>query len=152
MKICSFFCAGAIMHQTDRHYVHQLNGLGYKMPCIFGIFTISALALMGVPGLAGFVSKWNLAQAAVDSGNPLAWGGIACLLISALLTAIYMLTMVVRAFFPGKDFDYSTVAEAKDPNWKMLLPLFVFTLCIIGFGLYSQPIVNFFNDVAEGGV
>ena len=63
-----------------------------------------------------------------------------------------MLTMVVRAFFPGKDFDYSTVAEAKDPNWKMLLPLFVFTLCIIGFGLYSQPIVNFFNDVAEGGV
>lgn len=152
MKICSFFCAGAIMHQTDRHYVHQLNGLGYKMPCIFGIFTISALALMGVPGLAGFVSKWNLAQAAVDSGNPLAWGGIACLLISALLTAIYMLTMVVRAFFPGKDFDYSTVAEAKDPNWKMLLPLFVFTLCIIGFGLYSQPIVNFFNDVAGGGV
>ncbi len=152
MKICSFFCAGAVMHQTDRHYVHELNGLGYKMPCVFGIFTISAFALMGVPGLAGFISKWNLAQAAVESENPLAWGGIACLLISALLTAIYMLTIVIRAFFPGKDFDYTTVKGAKDPNWQMLVPLFVFTLFIIFFGLSSQPIVDFFMDVACGNV
>lgn len=152
MKICSFFCAGAVMHQTDRHYVHELNGLGYKMPCVFGIFTISAFALMGVPGLAGFISKWNLAQAAVESENPLAWGGIACLLISALLTAIYMLTIVVRAFFPGKDFDYTTVEGAKDPNWQMLVPLFVFTLFIIFFGLNSQPIVDFFKNVACGNV
>lgn len=152
MKISSFFCAGAVMHQTDRHYVHELNGLGYKMPCVFGIFTISAFALMGVPGLAGFISKWNLAQAAVESANPLAWGGIACLLISALLTAIYMLTIVVRAFFPGKDFDYTTVEEAKDPNWQMLVPLFVFTLFIIFFGLNSQPIVDFFKNVACGNV
>lgn len=152
MKICSFFCAGAVMHQTDRHYVHELNGLGYKMPCVFGIFTVSAFALMGVPGLAGFISKWNLAQAAVESENPLAWGGIACLLISALLTAIYMLTIVVRAFFPGKDFDYTTVEGAKDPNWQMLVPLFVFTLFIIFFGVYSQPIVDFFKNVACGNV
>lgn len=152
MKISSFFCAGAVMHQTDRHYVHELDGLGYKMPCVFGIFTISALALMGVPGLAGFISKWNLAQAAVESENPLAWGGIACLLVSALLTAIYMLTIVVRAFFPGKDFDDTTVEGAKDPNWQMLVPLFVFTLFIIFFGVYSQPIVDFFRNVANGNV
>ena len=152
MKICSFFCAGAVMHQTDRHYVHELDGLGYKMPCTFGIFTLSSLALMGVPGLAGFISKWNLASAAAESGNPLAYGGVACLLVSALLTAIYMLSIVVRAFFPGKNFDYGTVAEVKDPNWKMLLPLFVFSFFIILFGVYSQPIVNFFIDVAMGGV
>lgn len=150
MKISSFFCAGAVMHRTDRHYVHELNGLGYKMPCVFGIFTVSSLALMGVPGLAGFISKWNLANAAAASGNPLAWGGVACLLVSALLTAIYMLGMVVRAFFPGKDFDYGTVADAKDPGWKMLLPLFVFTVFIVLFGLRSQPLVNFFYDVAGG--
>ncbi|MCM1268416.1 MAG: hypothetical protein NC302_10970 [Bacteroidales bacterium] len=150
MKISSFFCAGAVMHQSERHYVHELDGLGYKMPCVFGVFTISALALMGVPGLAGFISKWNLAQAAVESNNPLAWGGIACLLVSALLTAIYMLTIVVRAFFPGKDFDFSTVEGIRDPNWKMLVPLFVFTVFIVYFGVYSQPIVNFFNSVAVG--
>ena len=150
IKICSFFCAGAIIHQTEKQYVHELDGMGYKMPCIFGIFTVSALALMGVPGLAGFISKWNLAFAAADSGNPVAYFGIACLLISALLTAIYMLTIVVRAFFPGKDFDDSSIKEFKDPNWKMLLPLFVFVFFIIAFGLYSQPLTDFFRDVAAG--
>ncbi len=150
IKICSFFCAGAIIHQTERQYVHELDGMGYRMPCIFGIFTVSALALMGVPGLAGFISKWNLASAAVESSNPVAYFGIACLLISALLTAIYMLTIVVRAFFPGKDFDDSSIKEFKDPNWKMLLPLFVFVFFIIAFGLYSQPLTDFFRDVAAG--
>ena len=150
IKICSFFCAGAIIHQTEKQYVHELDGMGYRMPCVFGIFTVSALALMGVPGLAGFISKWNLASAAVESGNPVAYFGIACLLLSALLTAIYMLTIVVRAFFPGKDFDDSSIKEFKDPNWKMLLPLFVFVFFIIAFGLYSQPLTDFFRDVAAG--
>lgn len=150
MKITSFFCAGAVIHQTEKTYVHELNGMGYKMPRVFGIFTISALALMGVPGLAGFISKWNLASAAVESGNVVAYFGIACLLVSALLTAIYMLSIVVRAFFPGKDFDYSTVQDVKDPNWKMLVPLFVFMFFIIAFGIHSHPLVDFFRAVAAG--
>ncbi len=150
IKISAFFCAGAIMHQTDRQYVHELDGMVYKMPCVFGIFTTSALALMGVPGLAGFISKWNLASAAVESGTPLAYGGIACLLVSALLTAIYMFTIVIRAFFPGRGFDSSSLEGIKDPNWKMLTPLFIFTVFIIFFGLYSGPVTRFFTDVAGG--
>ena len=150
MKICSFFCAGAIMHQTEKHYVHELDGLGRQMPAVFSIFTISAFALMGVPGLAGFISKWNLALAAFSSGNKLAYIGVGCLLVSALLTAIYMLTIAIRAFFPSKDFDYETVKEYKDPNWQMLLPLGLFAIAIIVFGLYSQPLVNFLSDVASG--
>lgn len=150
MKISSFFCAGAVMHQSGKQYVHELDGMGYKMPRVFGIFTISSFALMGVPGFAGFVSKWSLATAAVESGNAIAYGGIACLLISALLTAIYMLTIVVRAFFPGKDFDMETLSGIKDPNWKMLVPLFVFTIDMIILGLWSAPFVKFFTDVAAG--
>ena len=150
MKICSFFCAGAIMHQTEKHYIHELDGLGKKMPWVFGIFTVSSLALMGVPGLAGFISKWNLARAAVESGNKMAYFGIGCLLISALLTAIYMLSIVVRAFFPPADFDEKTIEGFSDPNWKMLLPLFVFAAVIIAFGLFSSPLVKFFEDVAGG--
>lgn len=150
MKICSFFCAGAVMHQTDKHYVHELDGMGRKMPWVFGIFTVSALALMGVPGLAGFISKWNLAHAAVESGNVLSYFGIGCLLISALLTAIYMLSIVVRVFFPPEDFDYSKIKEVRDPNWKMLLPLMVFAVMIVVFGLFSASFVKFFGDVANG--
>jgi len=148
MKICSFFCAGAVMHQTDKHFVHELDGLGKAMPATFTIFTISSLALMGVPGLAGFISKWNLATAAAESGNTLAYIGIAALLISALLTAIYMMSVVIRAFIPAKDFDYETVKEYKDPNILMLLPLTIFAIVIFIFGLHSQPFVDFFRQVA----
>lgn len=150
MKIASFFCAGAVIHQTDRYYVHELDGMGYKMPCVFGVFTVSALALMGVPGLAGFISKWNLAAAALESGSTITCLGVVCLLISALLTAIYMLTVTVRAFFPGKDFDYGALDGIRDPNWKMLAPLFVFTFFIVLFGIYSQPLVDFLYAVAAG--
>ena len=150
MKISSFFCAGAIMHQTGKHYVHELDVMGYKMPCVFGVFTVSSLALMGVPGLAGFVSKWYLASAAVESGNGIAYAGIGCLLISALLTAIYMFTIVIRAFFPVKGYDASVLEGIKDPNWKMLVPLLIFTGNIIIFGFWSAPVVKFLSDVAAG--
>lgn len=150
MKICSFFCAGAIMHQSERHYIHQLDGFARKMPKVFAIFTVSAFALMGVPGLCGFISKWNLAMAAVGSGNILSYFGVAALLLSALLTAIYMLGIVVRAYFPAADFDYETIADVKDPNWKMLLPLFVFAAAIVGFGLCSEPFTELFLAVAHG--
>ncbi len=150
MKITSFFCAGAVMYQTERHYVHELDGLGKKMPVTFTIFMISSLALMGVPGFAGFISKWNLAEAAVESKNPLAYVGVAALLISALLTAIYMLSVVIRAFFPGKDFDSKKVEGCKDPNWIMLVPLSIFALVILLFGLYSIPFTDFFSNLAAG--
>lgn len=150
MKICSFFCAGAVMHQTERHYIHQLDGFARKMPKVFAVFTVSALALMGVPGLCGFISKWNLASAAIESGNVLAYFGIGTLLISALLTAIYMLSIVVRAYFPKADFDYNTISDVKDPNWMMLVPLFIFAAAIVGFGLCSAPFTDLFLSVARG--
>ena len=46
MKICAFFCAGSVMYQTGRSYIHQLDGFGRKMPVVFGAFTVSSLAIM----------------------------------------------------------------------------------------------------------
>lgn len=150
MKICSFLCAGAFMHQTGKSYVYEMDGMGRKMPVVFGCFTVAALGLMGVPGLAGFISKWNLATAAVDSGNALAYFGIAALLISALLTAIYMLNIVVRAFFPKREFDYATIAGVTDPSWQMKLPLIVCAIGTVLLGLASGPIIGFLQDIAAG--
>lgn len=150
MKICSFFCAGAVIYKTGKNYVYELDGLGKKMPKVFGIFTVSALALMGVPGLCGFISKYNLALAARESENVLAYFGIGALLISALLTATYMFSIIVRAFFSASDFDYGTIKDAKDPNWLMLLPLCLFVAAIFYFGLNSGQIVDVLTNVATG--
>ncbi len=111
MKICAFFCAGAIMHQTEKTYIHQLDGLGRKMPVTFTCFLMSGLSLMGIPLFAGFISKWNLIQAALSwGGDAVAAGipggfipyvGVGVILYSALMTGIYMLTVAIRAFFPA---------------------------------------------------
>ncbi|MDO5422511.1 MAG: proton-conducting transporter membrane subunit [Eubacteriales bacterium] len=149
MKICSFFCAGAVIYKSGKNYIHELEGMGRKMPKVFVIFTISGLALMGVPGLCGFISKWNLAKAAVESQNPLAYVGVAALLVSALLTAIYMMTISVRAFFPGKNFDYNSLKGVEDPNWMMLLPLVLFVIAMFVFGLHSEPVISGLETIAS---
>jgi multicomponent Na+:H+ antiporter subunit D len=148
MKITSFLCAGAFMHQTGKKYVYEMDGMGKKMKIVFGTFAVSALGLMGVPGLAGFISKWNLVEAAVYSGNVVSYVGIACLLVSALLTAIYMLSVVRRAFLPATD---ETLAQpVKDPSWQMCLPLLVCAAATILLGLFSAPLVDFFRAIAQG--
>jgi multicomponent Na+:H+ antiporter subunit D len=147
-----------VICQSERHYVHELDGLGKRMPKVFAVFTISAFALMGVPGLCGFISKWNLAAAAVESGNALAYGGVACLLISALLTAIYMLSVVIRAYFlkekdltPETEGSHKVPVEAiTDPGWMMMVPLVLFCIAMVVFGLHPQPLIDFFWRVAGG--
>ena len=148
MKITSFLCAGAFMHQTGKKYIYETDGLGKKMRIVFGCFAVSSFGLMGVPGFAGFISKWNLTEAAVNSGNPLAYVGVAALMLSALLTAIYMLGIVRRAFFPGRD----TVCQetAGDPGWMMCLPLLVCAAATALLGLFSGPLIDFFRAIARG--
>ena len=150
MKILSFLCAGAVIVQSGKTFVHELNGLGKKMPQIFTLFTLSAFALMGVPGLCGFVSKWNLCKAAVESQNWFAYVGIGALLISALLTGIYMMTIVIRAFVLTPEAGDEKYEKAKDPTWRMMIPLYVFALGCIVFGLFSGNIVEFFTSISNG--
>ena len=150
-KITSFFCAGSIMHQTGKNYIHELDGLGKKMPIVCGIFTFSSLALMGVPLTPAFISKWNLAYAAVKEGTTLSYIGIAALLISALLTAIYMLTIVMRFFFPTKGENLQINDDYKDPNWCMILPLFVFVGLMILYGIFAQDIIDYILTFTIGG-
>ncbi len=100
VKILAFFTAGAVLHYSHREYVHQLEGLGKRMPVTFVCYTVAACALTGVPPFNGFVSKWYIALAAVDTYQPLPIIGFGVLLVSALLTAIYMFQIAVRAWFP----------------------------------------------------
>ncbi len=160
MKICMFFCAGAVISRSGREYIWQLDGLGRRMPKIFAACTVCGLALMGVPGLCGFISKWNLVKAAIESRNLLGYVGIAALMSSALLTAIYMLTISVRAFFPAKDSGYGNTElvsvtpagaghvtpvpydQVHDPGWRMLLPIGIFVVAMVAFGLHPQPLID----------
>ena len=147
MKICSFFCAGAVMHQTGKTQVYELDGLGRSMPVTFGCLTVASFSLMGIPLFGGFISKWNLVQAAFACNkNWLPCAGVAVILYSALMTGIYMLTVLVRAYFPkeisedpGSD---ETEERITDPGWKMLFPLLIFAAVILLMGLNSEAFLR----------
>ena len=147
MKIAAFFCAGAVITKAHKTYVYELEGMGKRMPVTFAVLTVSGLSLMGVPGLCGFISKWQLAKAAVDAGTIISYIGIAALLISAILTAIYMFQMILRAYYPVEE---NVETKKCDPTFRMLVPLVVFTIAIVVFGMYSSPIVAFLEKVAGG--
>lgn len=161
MKILGFLSAGSVIHRSGREYLFQLDGLGRKMPVTFTCLTIAGLGLTGVPLFAGFISKWQLAQAAIDtsaamSATAAASGtasfswlpvvGIAILLVSALLTSIYMLTISVRAFIhPLPEGD-----ATRESGWKVLLPLCIFAVLVLVFGVYPQPLMDLVTAIAQG--
>lgn len=161
MKITLFFSVGAIMHQTGSSYIYEISGYGKKMPVVFGCLSVAGIALIGIPPLTGFISKWNIATAAVDAsrhGNVLAPVLICVLILSAFLTCIYIFTILFRAYWPARDrkceppadANHSSAAAIRDPNWFMKLPILVFAIAIIILGFYSTPLITFFQRVAAG--
>ena len=102
-KDALFLGAGAIIFSTNYLRVDQLRGIGKRMPVTMMLFTLAALSLIGIPPMAGAVSKWYLVSAGLSA--PLRGFGIAglvVLIVSALLTAGYLLPIVTNGFFPGK--------------------------------------------------
>ena len=150
MKICGFFCVGAVMHQTGRNYISEIEGLGAKMPFIFSCFTVAAVSLTGIPPFGGFISKWNLGTAALLSKTPLGYAAMGVLLYSAFMTAIYMGTFALKAWFPRKEQVQNFAEHEKDPGWKMKLPIVIFACIIIALGLFSKPLINLIVNTAYG--
>ncbi len=148
IKITLFFCAGAVLVKTRREFVRELNGMGYKMPITFVTFTIGALSLIGVPPFAGFISKWNLCTAAIAEGSLMAYIGVGGLLVSAFFTAVYMMGVVFRAYFPREDFDMNTIKKIKDPSIRMTLPFVVFTAGMIAMCFAAPKLLNYFEMIA----
>lgn len=148
IKILGFFCAGAVLHRTGREYIRELDGLGRKMPVTFACFTVSALALVGIPPFSGFVSKWQLLSAAAASEQVTAYVGAGVLLAAALLTAVYMFTTVRRAWFPDWDADLSALSTLKEADWRMLVPMTLLAVGILLTGLFAQPILDAVLSIA----
>ncbi len=151
IKILAFFCAGAALRRAGAQYNTELSGLGRRMPLTFGCYTVSALALTGIPLFNGFISKWQLLTACADKADWAAWIGAGALLISALLTAIYMLTPACRAFFPGRDKSSGRLAGVREADWRMSLPHAILAAGCLVFGVWSQPILDAAGRIAGLG-
>ena len=101
IKAALFLCAGAIIYMTGKTRVEELKGIGKEMPLLMWCYTIVSLGLIGIPPTGGFISKWYLAMGSLETGIPgFSWIGPVVLLVSALLTAGYLLSITIQGFFP----------------------------------------------------
>lgn len=149
IKAALFLCAGAIIYKTGKTRVEELRGIGKEMPLIMWCYTIASLGLIGIPPMGGFISKWHLAAGALDSGlGSISWIGPAILLISALLTAGYLLPVAIRGFFPGADYDYEKL-EKKEPSLWMQIPILILTALSVLMGLFPDVLINFIQPCIE---
>ena len=138
LKITLFFTVGAVHYKLHRDFVPDIEGCGPLMPTVFACFTVSALGLMGVPPLAGFSSKWMLATACAGLGDWLGWAGAAALAASAILTALYLMEIVMLAYFPRQNRAISVKIPRqarRDPNRRMTVPVVTLSLASVVLGL-----------------
>ena len=151
MKIVLFYTAGSVLYMNHKEFVKDIEGYGSKMPKTFFCFTVCSLALIGVPPLAGFFSKFAIATAAASMGSLMGFLGICALMFSALFTAMYLLQIVVLAYLPHKDFDTSALEKVKEAPKAMTMPMAVITLTMVVLSLCSKPVFRLLEIVAKGG-
>jgi len=148
IKNVLFLAAGAIIYMTHKTYVYELKGIGKSMPITMWCFTLASVALVGIPPTAGVVSKWYLAMGGITSIHPvLGTVGAGILLVSALLTGGYLITIFATAFFPGANFDYKNL-KSTEPNAYMTVPLIILSACCVLFGMFPVPLMSFISKIA----
>ena len=151
-KIILFFVAGAVLCQTHHkdEYVFQLSGLGYKMPVTFAAFALASLGLIGVPPFAGFFSKWMIAASAVQLHQPVAYAGAFALILSAFLTGLYQIEVLIRCWFPAEDEKPERNKDYTEAGWRMKLSFVVLMALAVLISLFSAPIAKVLGLVAQG--
>ena len=146
IKNTLFMSAGAVIHKTEKTNVEELNGIGKQMPLTMTMFTVVSLGLIGIPPTGGFISKWNLASAALSMDLSWNWVGPAMLLVSAILTAAYLLSVTIHGFFPGEKPEAFEKCEA---TWRMLVPMGVMAVLVVLLGMFPSGLISLFTGIAQ---
>ena len=162
-----FLTAGVFLYQFGYTRVEQLTGIGKKMPVTMWCYTLFSLGLVGIPPTIGFISKWYLAEGAlrlgdvfgvppwvssqwiIDDIGVFSWLGPVVLLLSALMTAGYLLPIAMRGFFPGEEADGKDL-QRREPSFCMLLPLVLLAALTLLLGIWPGPLKAIIREIAYG--
>ena len=136
-----FLCAGVFLHVFGTGAVESLRGVGKRLPTVLWSFTLASLSLIGIPPFGGFSSKWQIAVTALRELNaPFSYLAPLMLLLSALLTAGYLLPVVVDGFFPPKGEGEPPEREAVSP--LMTVPMLLLCGGALLVGLFGYRLIG----------
>ncbi|MDH5772379.1 MAG: monovalent cation/H+ antiporter subunit D family protein [Rhodospirillaceae bacterium] len=143
MKGALFMAVGAMAFSAGITTINEMAGMGKRMPLVMAAFVVGGLSLIGVPLTVGFVSKWALVSAALDTGM---WPLAALILLSSLLAVIYVWRVVEIA--------YMRPAPENSPQptpvpFSMLAPTWVLALASIWFGVNATYTMEMAHSAAR---
>jgi len=136
MKITLFMCAGNLAETLGIHKVHEMAGVGRRMPWTMGAFSVAAFGMIGIPPLAGFISKWYLGLGALADRQPWVIGVLA---VSGLLNAAYFLPILHAVWFknPSGSWPMSREQGRFETSMMLLAPPVVTALLTLAAGLLA---------------
>jgi len=141
-KAALFMGVGALVFACGSSFYDRIEGMGRTMPWTGAAIVIGGLSLIGVPGTAGFISKWILVEAALEKG----WWWFAALIVaSSLLAVIYVWRGIETLYLHApKDPAKNEVPLA------MLVPMWIAALACIYFGFDATLPTDAARTAAEG--
>jgi len=107
-----FATAGAIAHSTGARRLSEFAGLAKRRPFLSGAMAVLGFGIVGVPPTVGFIGKWYLAVAAVESGL---WPVIFVVFASTLLTLLYVARILEKLYFDHRPESVPDHAEPSVP-------------------------------------
>ena len=167
IKCGLFLTAGVFLYRFGYTRAEQLTGMGKRMPVTMWCYTLFSLGLVGIPPTVGFISKWYLAEGSlrlgkvfgvppvvssqwvIDDIGVFSWLGPVVLLLSALMTAGYLLPIAMRGFFPGEEAEGKDL-KRREPSLCMLLPLVLLAVLTLLLGIWPGPLEAFVHGIAYG--
>ena len=127
-----FLAVAAIAVIAAGYRLNDIAGLARRMPWTFAALVVAGLSLIGVPGTAGFISKWYLINAALE----LETGGVALvalILVSSLMAVVYVWRIVEAAYFGEPTEQRATSAPP-----ALVIILWAVAIANIGFGVAPE--------------
>lgn len=140
IKAALFMALGAVYLRIGSMQFSDMAGIGRRMPLTMAAFATAGMGLIGVPGTAGFISKWNLAVGAIEAGL---WPIAFVIMASSVLAVVYIGKVIEVAYFRAPE---GAADDARDPPLSMMAPLLVLVALSIWFGLDTR----FSADLAAG--
>jgi multicomponent Na+:H+ antiporter subunit D len=128
-KAALFMLVGSIVLQVGGSRIEGLAGLAKRMPMTCLGVVLAGLSLVGVPGTAGFVTKWQLVLAALETGD---WWIVAVIAASSLLAAGYVWRFIEIAYLRTAPAAGSAVRQ--EAPLSLLVPAWGLVAACLYFG------------------
>ncbi len=131
-----FIAVAGLLRRGVEDELGAVRGLAWRMPALFSCFLIGALALIGVPLTAGFLSKWHLLSGAWHAGQML---DVAVLVVASLITIVYVVRLL-EPMLRAPEEGQGAIGPAPAGDSTLAFGL-ICAAAVIVLGIYTQPLV-----------